>query len=204
MLNQLRRPTGTRGEAIATVMNRTHSLLTDWALEHVTIAETDIVLDIGCGGGRTVQKLAALATQGRIRGIDYSEASVSVARKSNADSIATGRVAIDLGSVAALPYADRTFDVVTAIETHYYWRDLDSDLREVLRVVKPGGAFLIVAEAYRRRRLPTPSSLIMRALRAHYLSVEEHAALLAKAGFTDVLIVEDRPRGWLCAIARRP
>src|SRR5262252_10070000 len=128
---QLRRPAGARGEALAQLMNRKHSDLTDWALEPVTIAPTDVVLDVGCGGGRTIQKLAARATQGRVRGIDYSEASVSVARATNAEAIAGGRVAIELGSVTNLPYPDRTFTVVTAVETHYYWPDLAANLREV-------------------------------------------------------------------------
>jgi ubiquinone/menaquinone biosynthesis C-methylase UbiE len=185
-------------------MNRTHSALTDWALERVTIDPADAVLDIGCGGGRTIQKLAALATRGKVCGIDYSEASVAVARRTNEEGIATGRVVIGLGSVAQLPYPDRTFDVVTAVETHYYWPDLESNLREVLRVLKPGGTLLIVAEAYRRGWLPTPSFVVMKwLLRAHYLSVNEHASLLSRAGFTGVAVDEDRRRGWLRAVGHR-
>jgi ubiquinone/menaquinone biosynthesis C-methylase UbiE len=186
-------------------MNRKHSDLTDWALGRITIAPTDAVLDIGCGGGRTIQKLAARATQGRVCGIDYSEASVSVARATNAEGIASGHVAIELGSVANLPYPDRTFSVVTAAETHYYWPDLAANLREVLRVLAPGGTLLLVAEAYRRGRLPTPTSIVMTwLLRAHYLTVPEHAALLSEAGFTEVSVDENRPKGWLRTVGRRP
>ena len=50
-------------------------------------------------------------------------------------------------------------DVVTAVKTHYYWPDLHADLREILRVLKPGGALVVIAEAYRGQRLGLPFRL---------------------------------------------
>lgn len=185
-------------------MNQRHSSLTDWGLAYITVRKTDAVLDIGCGGGRTVQKLAALATEGKVCGVDFSETSVETSRATNAAAITAGRVTIELASVAKLPFADRRFDVVTAVETHYYWPDLIANLREVLRVLKPGGTLAIIAEAYRRGWFPTPSALAMWLLRAHYLTVAQHQALLTEAGFADVKAFEDRSKGWLCMIARRP
>ena len=44
------------------------------------------------------------------------------------------------------------FDLVTAVETHFFWPDLPNDVREVLRVLKPGGTFLLIAEVYRGRQ----------------------------------------------------
>ncbi|HEY6853266.1 MAG TPA: methyltransferase domain-containing protein, partial [Gemmatimonadales bacterium] len=71
--DQLRKPSGRTGEAMLRSMNDRHSALTDWGLEQVAIRATDTVLDIGCGGGRTVQKLAARAA--RVWGVDFSETS---------------------------------------------------------------------------------------------------------------------------------
>ena len=122
---QCRKPTGVLGRRVARVMNVTQSGLTDWGLSHVTIGQADHILDIGCGGGRTIQKLATIASDGHVTGLDYSSASVEVAGQINADSIAAGRVTVTQGSVAVLPFADGTFDLVTAIETHYYWPELD-------------------------------------------------------------------------------
>jgi len=51
-------------------MNASHSNLTDWGLQHVSIANHYTILDVGCGGGRTVSKLAAMATQGKVYGVD--------------------------------------------------------------------------------------------------------------------------------------
>ena len=204
VLGQLRKPSGPTGEVLLRQMNERHSALTDWGLEQLTIRPADAALDIGCGGGRTVQKLAARAGAGRVWGVDFSETSVAAARALNADAIAAGHVAIEHASVEKLPFPDAKFDVVTAVETHYYWPDLDANFREVLRVLKPGGTFLIIIEAYRRHRFPTPSSIVMRwLLRAHFLTVAEHVQLLTAAGFVDVKPVERRWQGWLAVTARR-
>ena len=152
MLAQCRRPMGPIGRAYLWAMNRTHASLTDWALAQVPVGKGDAILDVGCGGGRTVQKLAALAPQGTVSGIDYSKASVAASCRTNGEGIAAGRVRIALGSVAAMPFPDRSFDLVTAVETHYYWPDLPRSLREVFRVVKPGGRLAVIAEVHRKGR----------------------------------------------------
>ncbi|TFG90908.1 MAG: class I SAM-dependent methyltransferase, partial [Syntrophobacterales bacterium] len=64
-------------------MNLGHSGLTRWGLSKVEIPEHANVLDIGCGGGRTLEHLASLVRLGKAVGIDYSEDSVAVAWKRN-------------------------------------------------------------------------------------------------------------------------
>lgn len=59
--------------------------LTDWGLYHVVVGPQDAVLDIGCGGGETVRRLAKFATGGTVIGIDHSADSVAVAWRKNAD-----------------------------------------------------------------------------------------------------------------------
>ena len=73
---QWRNPTGWLGRLLLRGMNITHSGLTDWGLTHVAIRKCDAILDVGCGGGRTVHKLAGIAISSRVHGIDSSEASV--------------------------------------------------------------------------------------------------------------------------------
>jgi ubiquinone/menaquinone biosynthesis C-methylase UbiE len=184
-------------------MNVTHSALTDWGLTHVTVGRADRILDVGCGGGRTIRKLTQMASDGHVTGVDYSSASVAVARSTNADAIAAGRVAVEHGSVAALPFSGQSFDLVTAIETHYYWPDLEASMREILRVLKPGGAFALIAETVRDRQPNPLYRLAMPLLGAAYLTIDEHTKLLQRAGFVDVA-VETRAIGWICATAKRP
>jgi SAM-dependent methyltransferase len=125
------------------------------------------------------------------------------------DGIETGRVDIRHESVSHLPFADTTFDLVTAVETHYYWPDLPADMQEVLRVLKPGGTLIIIAEAYKGGKNEKMLQRLEEAMRkagtsyAH-LSVDEHRELFSKAGYTDVQVFEDYDKGWVCAMGKRP
>jgi SAM-dependent methyltransferase len=201
---QCRKPRWWIGRLLLGVMNRSHSSLTDWGLGHVQIASDFSILDVGCGGGRTIEKLAAIVSGGRVCGVDYATASVAAARRTNADVIAAGRVEILRGTVSALPFPEASFDLVTAVETHYYWPNLTTDLCEVRRVLKPGGEVVIVAEAYRRSGAASALvAPVMRLIGARHLTVDEHRAALAAAGLTDVVIEEERRKGWICARGRR-
>lgn len=204
MLTQCRKPWGRSGRRLLKVMNVTHSDLADWALRQVSIRAGDTILDVGCGGGRTIEKLAAVPGVGAVYGIDYSASSVATARTTNDRAIREGRVQIDLGTVSRLPYADRSFDLVTAIETHYYWPDLVSDLREVQRVLKPGGQVVLVAEAYEGPHSTLTSRVTMKLIRARYLTARQHVALLADAGFSEIHVNEEMQCHWLRAVATRP
>lgn len=206
LLDQFRKPTGSLGRVVLQQMNSHHSELTDWGLAHISVGEHDTVLDIGCGGGRTVSKLAAIVTQGKVCGIDYSNASVAASRRTNAKQIDSGRVEIRQGSVSQLPFPDGVFDLVTAVETHFFWPNLPADMREVFRVMKPGGAFVIIAEVYKGGKM-TEGSLAGQSFsftNMTILSADEHRDLFTKTGFSDVQILEECDKGWLCCIGRKP
>jgi len=141
-------------------------------------------------------------SEGKVYGADYSADSVAVARGTNAELIAAGRVEIVQSSVSSLPFADGMFDLITAVETHYYWPQPVSDLQELRRVLKPGGRLVIIAEAYRRRKYDAVA-VIMKMLGGSCLSVREHEELLAAAGYAEVETFEERRKGWFCAVARR-
>jgi SAM-dependent methyltransferase len=201
---QCRKPRWWPGRLFAAVMNVQHSGVTDWGLEQVRLEKRFTLLDVGCGGGRTIQKLAAVASEGQVFGVDYSPTSVAAARHKNAESIASGRVQIQQASVSHLPFPDGTFDVVTAVETHYYWPDFVADLREILRVLKPGGRLVIIAETYKGRRFDALYRPIMMLLRATYLTVDEHREALSAAGYAEIAVIEQRSKGWICAMGRKP
>ncbi len=203
LIRQCRKPTFAPGRLLAHVMNSTHSGLTKWGLSHVQLEPHSFVLDVGCGGGGTIQQLELLVPEGRVDGIDYSAASVAVARRTNALGINAGHVGIRQGSVSRLEYPNETFDVVTAIETHYYWPTLERDLLEVRRVLRPGGRVVIMAGTYRGRRFGAPDVLAMRLLGGRLLSIEDHRTLLLSVGFTDVRVFENREKGWICAVGVR-
>jgi ubiquinone/menaquinone biosynthesis C-methylase UbiE len=204
-MGQCRKPSGLFGRLVLWEMNRHHSKLTDWGLSHVTVKKTDTILDVGCGGGRTINKLANVAD--KVHGIDYSEESVATARRINTRGIDIGRVSIREGTVSQLPFPDGTFDLVTAIETHLFWPDLPKGMGEIFRVLRPGGALLIVAEIYRGgKHLEGVRKHIFDkhlAANMNLLTPDEHRALLTNAGFSDVYIFEQLDEGWICATGRK-
>lgn len=200
----VRKPAGWPGKLSLWLMNRRHSAVTDWGLAHVQIAPAFTMLDVGCGGGRTIDKLAAAAGAGRVSGIDISGQSVAVARKTNARWIAAGRVDIQQAAVSKLPFTDAQFDLVTAVETHYYWPDPVADMREILRVLKPGGRLCLIAEVYKGESLDALLVPAMKLIGARYLTVDQHRELLVAAGFTEIAIDTERGKGWICAVGRKP
>ena len=149
-----RRPEGAAGRAMLARMNESHARLVDWGLGHLTLHPTDTVLDIGCGGGSTLARIAERVPAGHLVGIDYAETSVEASRAFNAPLIESGRMEILHGSVEALPFADERFDAVVTVESFYFWPSPEESLKEVRRVIKPGGTFLLLAEIYGRDDLP--------------------------------------------------
>jgi ubiquinone/menaquinone biosynthesis C-methylase UbiE len=174
VFRQFRKPSGWLGRRVVWAMNLSHATMADWGLQQVRVPKNAAILDVGCGGGRTVRRLAALASEGNVIGLDYSAASVAVSRDTKAKEIDAGRVQIARGSVEALPFPDRTFDIITAVETHYYWPDLPANVREILRLLKPGGSFALIAETYRGGPFRLLYRIVMPLLRAAFLSDAEH------------------------------
>jgi len=204
-VNQCQNPTGWLGRLILRNMNSRHSKVTDWGLSQASIGKQDIILDVGCGGGRTVSKLAAIATQGKVYGIDHSTESVAVAMRTNKQWIDIARVEIREASVSQLPFPGGAFDVITAVETHFWWPALPTDLREVLRVLKPGGRLIIIAEVY--KGAPTFTSKAVERYSEKtgmaLLSVEEHRKLFTDAGYSDVQVITEPSKGWICCIGSK-
>ena len=204
MVTQCRKPGRWLGPLIARSMNHSHAAMTAWGLSHVVVQQSFTMLDVGCGGGKTIDTLASLAPAGKVYGIDYSSGSVATARATNAARIAEGRVDIQPGTVSHLPFDANAFDLVTAVETHYYWPDLPRDVGEIQRVLKPNGTFLIIAEAYRGRRMDWLYRPVMAMLGAQYLTIAQHRELLVNAGYTSVEVGVEPSKGWIYATGRKP
>lgn len=187
-------------------MNSRHSKVTDWGLGHISIEKQFIILDVGCGGGRTLSKLGANVTQGKVYGIDHSEESVAMSKRTNAPGVNEGRVEVHLGSVSQLPFPAGMFDLVTAVETHFWWPNLPADMREVFRVLKTGGKLIVIAEIYKGANTTVAKLAEEYASRTGMtlLSVDQHRELFAQTGFSNVQVTVESAKGWICGIGTKP
>jgi ubiquinone/menaquinone biosynthesis C-methylase UbiE len=205
-ISQCQKPTGWLGRLALWNMNSRHSKVTDWGLGHVSIEQEYTILDVGCGGGRTLSKLAAMAMQGKVYGIDHSEESVATSKKTNARLMNDGRVEVHHGSVSQLPFTEGMFDLVTAVETHFWWPDLPTGMREIFRVLRSGGTLIVVAEVYKGANTTVAKLAEKYASRAgmKMLDVDQHRELFAQAGYSDIQVVTEPDKGWICGIGRKP
>ncbi|HEY5317276.1 MAG TPA: class I SAM-dependent methyltransferase [Solirubrobacteraceae bacterium] len=96
------------------------------------------VLDAGCGSGRTLQDLRAY---GEVSGIELSEMAAEHARGRELGEVRVGRV-------ETLPWENGSFDLVTCLDVLEHTPDDVVALREIRRVIKPGGWLLLTVPAY--------------------------------------------------------
>ena len=203
IIKQAGNPTGRFGRLFVTSMNRGHNALTKWGLRHLNITSKTAILDIGCGGGKTVNRLAKIALDGYVCGVDYSDASVAASTTANKGLIRGGRVEILKASVSSLPFPAAMFDVVTAIETCYFWPDFQENLREIHRVLKPGGMVVLVNEAYKNIKFEKRNSSISKACKFSYYLPSEFEEFLKKAGFSQVRIEVIKKKNWITVMGKK-
>jgi len=202
MLNlrdQYRCPKGHRGRLVATIMNQHHEKLTLWGLSKVNIGLDFVILDVGCGGGKTVNRLAQLAPKGEVFGIDYSSDMVKFSKKINKTLIAQNRVEIIEGSVEKMSFNDDFFDLVTAFETYYFWTKFPDALKEINRVLKPSRKLLFVNELLYGS---TPQRLIEET-HVKLFPLEEIRNAMHSAGFVRVQIFTKAESPWNAILAQK-
>lgn len=119
---------------------------------------TGTVLDVGSGPGNLAVRLAELAPQLVVVGIDISPDMVERARHRASMAGVSDRVRFEVGDVAQLPHVDGYFDLVASTFSLHHWPDPERGLAEIYRVVKPGGHACIydlsgqVLRAFHHRR----------------------------------------------------
>lgn len=194
-----RKPAGLGGQIMVSMMNLGHRPLADWGFQFLRVSPDAAVLDCGCGGGANLTRLLKKCPNGIVKGIDYSPVSVEKARKLNRQAIQEGRCTVLNGSVADMIFASSWFDAVTAFETVYFWPDLPACFREVYRVLKPSGTFLICNECGDPEKYSKWTEIIDGM--TIYRDTELQAAL-EQAGFQHVQTHSNK-MGWLCVTARK-
>ena len=175
-------------------MNLGHRRLHRWGLDAGSIGPYSRVLDVGCGGGAAVR-----LTRAEVGAVDHSPTAVDRTRRLNTADVARGRLRVMEGSAEALPFRSACFDVVTAFETVYFWPDLETGLREAVRVLRSRGRLVVADEfADRRSAGAWAERLAMRVPDARALT-----AACRAAGFARTTAERHPRRGWLRVVAER-
>ncbi len=131
-----------RGDA----MEEHHSDITDQTLELMDVQPGDRVLDLGCGTGWASRRLAKMAPNGEVVGIDVADEMLRRAGQASADF---KNIRYVWGSAENIPAADDAFDKVLSVESFYYYADQGKALDELRRVLTPGGRLFILINLYR-------------------------------------------------------
>lgn len=202
IFSNTRKPEGFWGRMLVAGMNGGgHAAMATWGLDFGEVSTDGEILDIGCGGGANLQRLMQRNPHAKVTGVDYSAVSVEKSTKVNASAIAEGRCKVLEANVAALPFKDETFTLITAFETVYFWPDIEKSFGEVRRVLVPGGKFLIVNEDDGLSGNNEKWEKMIEGM--HTYTPDELKTHLAAAGFKDISVKCEESRHWLAVIATR-
>jgi ubiquinone/menaquinone biosynthesis C-methylase UbiE len=190
--SQYRCPTGVSGRKVATNMNKGHWDLTTWGLKHVSIKSDSVILDVGCGGGKTISRLSKRAFKGKVHGLDFSADMVEYSKRTNKDLISTNRVEIGQGTVEKMSFKDDFFDLVTAIETIYFWSNLTTAFQEIKRILKKGGYLLIISEMIKDGVYEVENAEIIAKSQVNLVPLQEMQRILQSVGFSSVNVYRKR------------
>jgi ubiquinone/menaquinone biosynthesis C-methylase UbiE len=203
-LQNARFPMGQGGREVLDRMRDSHHDVTTWTLSLLSPEPGDTILDIGCGGGRALKRLSSLVPDGKLYGVDYAETAVACTKEENEADIASGKLTVVQGSVSALPFPDNTFDKIFSIESYYFWPDLQNDVKEILRVLKPGGRVFIAADIHGDANLDEAALQNIRSLNMTNLTFQQFREVLEQGGYCDVTIHGKDVTDWMCGSGAKP
>lgn len=116
------------------LFNRVHAAVLDLA---ASLPAPASVLDVGCGTGRLLRAAAVRWPAAQLIGVDPAEGMVDIARH------LTPGATIYRGLAESLPLADASVDLAFSTVSLHHWHDPAGGVREIARVVRPGGHFIL-------------------------------------------------------------
>jgi ubiquinone/menaquinone biosynthesis C-methylase UbiE len=167
-----------RGEG----MEKGHRPVGEQAIELMAIPADARVLDVGCGSGWATRLMGQKAADGSVVGIDIADEMISLARES---STSFSSVEFQVASAEKLPFKDAEFTHAFSMESLYYYAYIPAALREINRVLKPGGLFVTVVDLY-QENLPSHQWVDQLKVPVQLLSTADYHSLFERAGFVNV------------------
>jgi arsenite methyltransferase len=193
---QLGHPDGWRGQLVGRILNRANRTFVQAAIEAADLAPGAVAADLGFGGGVGLRLLLdAVGPTGRVNGVDVSRTMLDRARVRIADEWAVGRLELIGWSLDELQLAEDSVDAIITVNTFYFLEDPRPALREITRVLRPGGRAVIgIGDPDEMARIPVTAHGF------HLRPVAELVAAMSAAGLADAsdrLSESGRARGHL-------
>lgn len=198
------KPQGWLGNVMLYGMNRGHASVSDWGLSFLPDDQEgnlSSIADIGCGGGRNTAQLLKRFPVARVIALDHSSAAVGKTRRLNRKAVVGGRCQAICGNVSYPPFPADSFDIVTAFETVYFWPGPTTSFREIMRILKPGGIFLIVNEADGTDPAGQKWADMIQGMQI--FNQQQLTHFLEEAGFSNITVHADRQHNWLCILSKK-
>lgn len=155
LAGQLMCPSGEKGVEVAKMMNATNSGMTYHSIDILPMSQGMKTLEIGPGNAAHLKYLFNREQAQVYTGLDISGLMVEEATRINQVFVDEGRASFVLYDGSEIPFEEGTFDAVFTVNTIYFWENPLRFLKEIKRVMKPGGSFaLTFAEASFMETLP--------------------------------------------------
>lgn len=145
--SQFGAPSGVRGWIAGQVVSRLTAEANRWAVGRLGIAPGDRVLDVGCGPGIGLAIAADAAPACSVAGVDPSPIMLRQARRRNRAGLRDGRVTVVAADAAALPFQGCRFGKVWSLNSMQFWPVPEAGMRELRRVLAPGGRVVVALMA---------------------------------------------------------
>jgi arsenite methyltransferase len=163
-------------------MEQDHLPITLPVLEKMRLTATDNVLDVGCGSGWLSRRIGKSVAEGRVVGMDVSDEMIRLARRTSLDH---DNILFITGEVGQIPWEPNFFTHAISVESSYYWPDPAAGVKEIHRVLEPGGGAWILINYYRDNPYCHQWGPLL-AIPTHLLAAEEWAGIFRASGFVKV------------------
>ncbi|MBC8388704.1 MAG: class I SAM-dependent methyltransferase [Actinobacteria bacterium] len=183
-MSGFKKPTGFFGKILAKGMAWGHKDFYKNTARVLDLKNDDKYLEIGFGSGLFIKKYASHVE--KIAGIDYSEDMLNLADNINKDLVKSGKAEFKRGDAVSLPWENNEFSAVVGIEIFYFLPEPKASLKEIYRVLAPGGRLVIEMSYNKDDGLDHTRDI--KKMNLNLYSSDQIIQILKETGFVDIAI----------------